>query len=319
MLIVIPSPEGTSCGLSDHARVIAAELSQRGMAVSLCPWPQPWSPAAGTAILLQFTPLAYSRVGLPWGVLRRVLWSRLRGNAVVTYFHELPFTNGNTWKRQCAVMLQRAFCMLLAGFSDQAVLNQDVGLRWLGRLRPGSPPIFLPSCSNVGESLHVPPPRARPDQVVIFGSPGKRRHAHQLIAELGGYRRLFGATVTVLDIGEPLTLPVSLHEEVDSLGSLPPDEVFAYLLQCRYGFFYSEPHQFSKSGVFAAYCAAGVVPIIAYHASGESPFFLTSQQLIRRSASSEAVDRIWRNCRSWFARYSAKACADELWKLVSKG
>ena len=316
MLIVIPRSVGPSCGLADHANVIAAEASKRGLGLSLCPWPQTWIPAQGSSILLEFTPLAYSRVGLPWGLLLRVLSSRLRGGRIVTYFHELPFTNGDTWKRQFAVLLQRGFCLLLAGLSYQIVINQRGGIHWLAWLRPNSKPIFLPSCSNIGESQHVLLPSARPCQVAIFGSPGKRRHAHHLIADLGGYRKLFGANVNVLDIGEPVDLPSLLQDEVAVMGSLEPSQVLAHLLHSRFGFFYSEPYQFSKSGVFAAYCAAGVVPIISFNTADHSDYFLNIQQLTRQSSLVPNLDRVWLNCRQWFTSYSAKACADKLLHLL---
>ncbi|WP_231597178.1 hypothetical protein [Synechococcus sp. CBW1004] len=316
-MIVIPRPDGASCGLADHARVIAAEASRRGIPAHVCPWPQPWLPSPNTPVLLEFTPLAYSRVALPWRLLLRVLLRRLRGGRVVTYFHELPFTNGNTWKRQVAVLLQQFFCILFAGLSHQAVVNQQDGVRWLSWLRPQSPPLFLPSFSNVGESDHVSEPSDRPLQVVIFGSAGKRRHAHQLVAELGGYRQLFGPTVTVLDIGEPLALPSSLHEEVDILGLLPAEQVFAHLVQSRYGLFYSEPYQFSKSGVFAAYCASGVVPIISLRTHQHCDHFLSLSQITDSPDFLLRSDAVWVNCRSWYCQYSTKSCASEVIKAFN--
>ena len=63
---------------------------------------------------------------------------------------------------------------------------------------------FMPTFSNIGECESVDSPGIRPLQVVVFGSPGKRRHAHTLVASLGGYRRMFGPQVRVVDIGEYL-------------------------------------------------------------------------------------------------------------------
>lgn len=316
VLIVIPRSEVSTCGLADHAAVLASSVSRRGIPVSICPWPEPWRSASRAAILVEFTPLAYSRVGLPWPLLLRVLRIRLDCGRVVTYFHELPFTNGVTWKRLIAVLFQQAFCMLLSAVSNAVVVNQKAGVRWLGRLRRRSLPVFLPSFSNVGECDDVPPPSDRSCSVVIFGSPGKRRHAHELVAALGGYRKIFDSNVIVFDIGDPLILPASLLSEVQLLGALPADQVFDLLLQCRYGFFYSQPSQFSKSGVFAAYCAAGVLPIIASPALGDSEYFLSHRDLVRDLCCPERLLSVWLNCRRWFFRYSTEASAEQLCDLL---
>ena len=103
----------------------------------------------------------------------------------------------------------------LAAVSAHSLVNQQQGRRWLQLLCGSHRLSFLPTCSNVGESDSVATPANRPLQVVVFGSPGKRRHAHALVASLGGYRRLFGSHVHVIDIGEPLDLPLGTSGPID--------------------------------------------------------------------------------------------------------
>ena len=318
MLIVIPRSQGQTCGLRDHARVIRHEAAKRGVTATLCPWPGECSAARETAILLEFTPLSYSQIGLPWQLLVQLVTWRIRSCRVVTYFHEVPFTNGHTWKRQAAVLLQRCFCMLLAALSNEVVANQHNALGWLSSLHGGQKATFLPSCSNIGESKQAPKPSARANQVVIFGSPGKRRHAHSLILESGGYRKIFGADARILDIGEPLELHPLLQSEVECFGPLEPKAVLQNLLESKYGLFYSEPAQFSKSGIFGAYCAAGVVPIIARATAECSAYFLSPSEITSRGSRFLDPQSVWLSSRQWFHRYSAQACTDQLFALLDE-
>jgi hypothetical protein len=311
MLIITPKPKGAFCGLADHAAVLKAELEKLGELIQITQW-SPGDPCTshpcGEAILLEFTPLAYSRYGLSWPLLIQVVRWRFKSSRVITYFHELPFANGRQWKRRLAAALQQVYCTLLAGASTHVIVNQTTALRWL-RFALGADRLsFLPTCSNVGETADTLPPQDRPLQVVVFGSPGKRRHAHALVAALGGYHHLFGVDAKVLDIGESLVLPKEVASEVTTLGPLPSDIIRQHLCSSRYGFFYSEPDQFSKSGVYAAYCANGVIPILAHACNKPSPFYLRAGNDLM-SLMNDHVDVVRKSCIKWQQDYSAQSCA----------
>lgn len=316
VLIIIPRSQTASCGLADHASVIKTELERIGAAVQIVHWQTHPLVEGSIPILLEFTPLAYSPLGISWPLLLQVLRWRLNGCRVITYFHELPFSNGRQWKRKLAATLQRGYCILLAAASSGSVQNQETGSRWLKVLCGAHRLSFLPTCSNVGESKDAPKPENRPLQVVVFGSPGKRRHAHALVASQGGYRRLFGANVSVIDIGETMQLPDELVSEVSVLGSLPVSEIQKYLLSSRFGFFYSEPNQFSKSGVYAAYCAHGIVPIIAHKTPGQPVHYLTPEDVTSCSQRFVNPGAVWQSCQTWHQQFSASACASHIYKLA---
>lgn len=316
MLIIIPRSQTATCGLADHASVIKTELERIGAAVQIEHMQTHLSVERSIPILLEFTPLAYSRLGLSLPLLLQVLRWRLNGHRVITYFHELPFSNGRQWKRKLAAMLQRCYCVLLAAASSRSVQNQETGSRWLKVLCGAHRLSFLPTCSNMGESQDAPKPENRPLQVVVFGSPGKRRHAHALVASQGGYRRLFGANVSVIDIGELMQLPDKIAAEVSALGPLHVAVIQNHLLSSRFGIFYSEPDQFSKSGVFAAYCAHGVVPIIAHGTPDQPIHYLTLEDITSCSRRFANPDAVWQSCRTWHHQFSASACAGHIYKLA---
>jgi len=316
MLIIVPRSQSSFCGLRDHAIVIKEELECIGVNVDISVWGFHSSSQRNTSILLEFTPLAYSRSGLSWLLLLQVLRWRLSGYRVITYFHELPFSNGSGFKKQLAVSLQQAHCLFLAAVSAHSLVNQQQGRRWLQLLCGSHRLSFLPTCSNVGESDSVATPANRPLQVVVFGSPGKRRHAHALVASLGGYRRLFGANVNVIDIGEPLDLPWELVSEVNVLGSLPSTEIQVHLLASRFGFFYAEPNQFSKSGVYAAYCAHGVIPVMAHTAPGMPSCYLTPEDITTSSQRFLNPEVVWTSSRQWYQEFSVSASAKRIYQLA---
>ena len=121
-----------------------------------------------------------------------------------------------------------------------------------------------------------------------------------------GVQQLFGPKVQVIDIGEPLLLPSELVPEVTNLGTLSSAEIQEHLLASRFGFFYAEPNQFSKSGVFAAYSAHGVVPILSYKDADPHPFFLSPGEIVAKSSRFTDLQIVWQSCRDWYRQYSVR-------------
>lgn len=289
--------------------MLAVELELLGESVQIGHWPDFRQCKPASTILLEFTPLAYSRVGFSLPLLLQVCRWNHRGCRVVSYFHELPFPNGHQWKRRLAVLIQWLYCLILTGLSWRCLVNQESGLRHLKWPGSGNRVSFLPVFSNIGQAVTVDHPLQRPLQVIVFGSAGKRRHAHSLVAESGGYRRVFGPLVRVLDVGEPLNSTDPIPAEVECLGPLSSESVFELLLHSRYGFFYSEPDQFSKSGVFAAYCAAGVIPVIACRSPSVSPYYLGMADLVSSATLDIRTEAVWSRGREWASRFNAKTAA----------
>lgn len=302
----------------DHASVLASMLRSFSVAVEICQCPPYSCLDRRSPILLEFTPLSYSRIGLSLPLLKKLIQCRLNGSFVIIYFHELPFPNGHSFKKYLAVVCQRIYCYIAAAISHRVIVNQASELAWLRWICPCGRSSFLPTYSNIGEAEFVDPPLQRPLQVVVFGSPGKRKHAHSVVHQLGGYRTLFGDHVHVIDIGVHLAPCEQLPEGVHCLGPLPEDEVFANLLNSRFGFFYSEPHQFSKSGVFAAYCAAGVIPIIATLAPPASDVYLSPHDLQNISNLPEKLAFTWGKARQWYQEHGMKQAALKIKELIAK-
>jgi len=327
LLVITPARDpGSCCGLADHAHRLAEELQRHHWCTQICGVEGLAKPPHGP-LLLQFTPYAYSRLGLPLTLLLSLLrWRLLAPGSsfpLVVFFHEVPFLNRSGWqgrsslKSRLVMPLQRLCCLLLAALSSDVLVNQHSAKAWLGLLRPFRPPLFLPCWSNVGEAVDAPEPQQRPLQVAVFGSPGKRRHTHALVAQLGGYRRLFGSAVRVVDIGVPGELPASLVAEVTVLGALREDDVRRTLLDSRFGWFYAEPDQVPKSGVFAAYCALGVLPILAFEGSMPEACFLSPGELPASQLPLTRLQAVWHGSRAWFHQHSLERGTARILSLIS--
>ena len=65
-LIIIPRVHSSICGLRDHANIIKKELECIGIDVKISVWKSYSFPQRNTSILLEFTPLSYSRFGISW-------------------------------------------------------------------------------------------------------------------------------------------------------------------------------------------------------------------------------------------------------------
>ena len=120
----------------------------------------------------------------------------------------------------------------------------------------------LPVFSNLGE-MDVPlPPERRQRRMVVFGTRTwreavYRQHADDLLAAC----RHLGIE-SVLDVGAPLPSPPSgLPIPFAAHGLLRVEDAPAVFGESLAGFFTYPTPYLGKSGIFAAYCAHGLVPV----------------------------------------------------------
>ena len=111
---------------------------------------------------------------------------------------------------------------------------------------------------------------------------------------------------------------------VISKGVLPQGAVSELLQRARFGFVAYPPDFIAKSGVFAAYAAHGVVPIVISEkrgaADGLQParHFLDGLRL-ETGAGAQDLASIQRELFSWYTSHSVKVQADFLMNSISRG
>jgi hypothetical protein len=233
--------------------------------------------SSSSKILLHYVGYGYAPRGCPfWLVdgLRQWQIKESKGT-LVTMFHELyaagyPIWSSGFWTEP----VQKYLVARLVSISDRVITNKPEYAKILQKLCPGKNqqiPI-LPVFSNVGEPEKILPLAARKQQLVVFGGAGNRLKVYeQSVSALKRVCRQLNIQ-EIIDIGPPLNLsiPEINNIPVVTLGQQSAEKVSAILQNSWVGFFNYPLDFLTRSTIFAAYCAHGVIPVgISYYAWGK--------------------------------------------------
>lgn len=224
-------------------------------------------------LLVHLSGYGYSPDGAPALLADALEKVRLDGRFhVAVFFHEL-FASGMPWRSAFWYsQRQKKAIRRIAEACDLAIANTRGYVDWLERettRRSALPIRYMPVFSQVGEAQQPAPVIQRDPVVVVFGQSATRQRAYRKLTALKRtLRRL--AIREILDIGPECDAPPKLGGiSVRRLGMLAGQDVAKQLSQTMFGFFPYPAVCLAKSGVFAAYCAHGVIPIVARQFSGE--------------------------------------------------
>ena len=230
----------------------------------------------GVPMLLHYVGYGYATRGCPfWLVNALEQWkTRTRGRLLVL-FHELYADGEPIWTSAFWTSpVQRWLATRLGRLADARRMTTTVAARQLRHIlgqreSARAEPEVIPVFSTLGEPTTLPPFDARERTMIVFGSRNWRMDAYtkHAAALAAACRRL--EIERVSDIGSPLEIPASLPFRVEKMGPLPADEACALFARSRAGFFTYPVPYLGKSTIFAAYCAAGLVPVT--HSANRGP------------------------------------------------
>jgi len=222
-----------------------------------------WKVGPDDTVLLQYSGYGFARRGAPIWLLRALETRRHDIKRLGIYFHELH-AFGPPWRSSFWLSpLQRHIASRLAKLSDFWMTNREGSAQWLSKFSGEKPHVVLPVFSNVGESLSRP--EVRFPRIVVFGSPSLRQKTYQVVGDkLYAWARQ--ASLEVHDIGAPI-VDAQLAETMSANGViqhglLDENEVGNLMDKAKFGLLAYPVHVIAKSGVFAAYCAHGICPIL---------------------------------------------------------
>lgn len=220
-----------------------------------------------TTVLLHYVNYGYAKRGCPvWLVDGLQRWRVASVNrSLVTMFHEV-YASGPPWKSEFWLSpLQRNLAARIAHLSDHCLTSKQLYAEMLYELSQGKQTKIptLPVFSNIGEPEQVPPLAERHRRLVVFGSGGSRLRVYrESLAELSHACQLLGIE-EIWDIGPStgLTLSPVNGVPVVEMGQRSASEISGILSNSLAGFFDYPTDFLAKSGIFAAYCAHGLLPV----------------------------------------------------------
>jgi hypothetical protein len=287
--------------------------------------------AGASGVLLHLSCYGYSGRGCPlWLMQGLKQWKTKRPDArLVTMFHEL-YASGPPWSS--AFWVKPAQKMVVASLlrrSDTAITNIELYREVLDRLdaskRGRIGMLAIPS--NVGEPMQPPELNARARKMIVFGQPPLRKLTYETqMEELARACEELGIE-QVDDVGNSFP---GIPERVGGLrvkkhGLLGASELSALLSDSLAGFV-TYPRAFlAKSGVFAAYCAHRLVPVLPEMTADRRPdadglaggvHYLRLQKNLRAEPALPKQQRIADAAWNWYRGHSlqhqARAFAEAL-------
>jgi hypothetical protein len=252
-------PPGTG-GVQDYAFVVGGPLHAPPLEMRPTTDSSNWS---GDLLLLHFSGFGFQKRGVPLWLVRRIHRLRERYRAFGIVFHEL-YAFGPPWRSSFWLHgIQKQIARELVSVADFWLTNRDESARWLLEQHKGAPHRVLPVFSNVGELTSVE--TQRHPRLVVFGSAGVRANVYQW-GDGQIFRWARNSGLEIHDIGpqsqDPVLLQMFSQEGVVVHGKLSAEQVSAELAAAMCGALAYPTDYVSKSGVFAAYCAHGICPVL---------------------------------------------------------
>jgi hypothetical protein len=278
-------------------------------------------------VLVQYANYAYDRWGCPFWLIQGLQqWKRKFSNTkLITMFHELHNnTVGPPWKHGFwAVPQQKKVAGQLAIISDRSVTNAQRYATALSAWSGKEDILTYPVFSNIAE---VPTHRSlskREKRLVVFGQRRRSKVYTQSVDYLNQLCNVL-AIEKILDIGPPLDTDIYklIEVPIEVLGECSSEVISDILLNSWVGFLNYSTDPITKSGVFATYCAHGLVPIVhdAEIASTDklisgNTYWNIDLQPVDSFSLHECPD-IAENAHQWYQQHNLKRHSEVFYELI---
>ena len=353
---IVPSLPPAVNGVGDYATLLARELrSRHGTESTFVVGDPAWTPpadgaefparavaartadalgsllaAAGeepTTVLLHYVPYGYAPRGCPfWLVkslrhLRYLRYPRAK-NRIITIFHELSADGEPPWRSAFWLSpFQRRLGRELGRLSDGRQMTTNLVADQLRAMLPpdDNAVAALPVFSNLGETESPLPLAQRQRRMVVFGTRTWREAVYQRHADdlLAACRRL--GIESVLDVGAPLASPPSgLPIPFAAHGLLRTEDAPEVFGKSLAGFFTYPTPYLGKSGIFAAYCAHGLVPVTPADNRRPNGDGLCAGTHYLAGPDGEAPAEVSRAAHAWYGQHGIRVHANAVRRAVSR-
>ena len=222
-------------------------------------------------VLLQYVGYGYAQRGCPtWLVDGLETW---RNNSsqrkLVTMFHEI-YASGAIWTSAFWLsQIQKRIANCLVQLSDHIITNRQANAEILSKIGKVNVNCIevIPVFSNIGEPQQLVPFAQRKKRLIVFGHANSKLQIYQnYIQHLENICKAF-AIEEIYDIGNHTKFNFDLINQfkITETGILSANQIGKILADSLVGFMAFPPlEHLGKSGIFASYCAYGLVPIIPF-------------------------------------------------------
>jgi hypothetical protein len=307
-------------GVTDYAQVVADHMTVPVRVQAFEPGMQL---PDGAAVLLNYSGYGYAKRGAPLHLLAWARRNRARMRRFGVFFHELYATGKPTSSAFWLSPAQRYVASRLARMCDFWLTNIEESEGWLLRHAGQLPHRRLAIPSNIGEAASFGTER-RP-VAVVFGSASLRVLTYRAAGD-ALFRWAGEQGVEIHDIGSPITEPdvaeALQRHGVVAHGRLETEEIHGIMGGALFGLTRYPPRFAAKSGVLAAYCAHGMVPILLADTHGAFDGLRAGEQYLHgipeRAVSPQDIARIGRNGFNWYQGHCVDAHARATVELLSE-
>ncbi|RMF19252.1 MAG: hypothetical protein D6761_00855 [Candidatus Dadabacteria bacterium] len=314
LIQLVPQAVSSGCGVFDYARRLAEGLAEAG-------WDTQWRAARtdaehaelrarpdrvardlqGEAVVMHLVPSAWRHVDPRWSyVLNDVVHASERTVLIV---HEMFATRSRAWLNP-GNWRDRETVYALASLADHVITTNASFAQRLAR-HGRRDVVILPVPSNIGEPpLPLPDWAERQPVGVVFGGSWRRQRVYEALDRSGDLATL--RIEGLLDIGPgPEAMPKFVRGiPVQRFGLLEADEVRARLLASRWGLIAEDVPFLAKSGVFAAYAACGVTPIVYSQRGRDADGLRAGAHFVPAGALPRVPEMIGARLRRWYEGHS---------------
>lgn len=219
-------------------------------------------------ILLHYVGYGYAKRGCPlWLVKSLEQWrEQVPEGKLLTMFHEV-YAFGPIWTSQFWTSYwQRKLAARLIDISSKLMTNKHGYRNIIQRFgkTKNRHVDCLPVFSNMGEPQNLQSFQERKKQLIVFGSGSWRRKVYQESLQLLEKICQELDIEEVIDIGAPLGFSVDLNSKVkfSKLGIRGASEISQLMSKAKVGILNYPISHLAKSGIFAAYCSHGLLPVV---------------------------------------------------------
>lgn len=243
---------------------------------------------------------------------------------LLTMFHEVhafgPPWSSSFWTSP----VQKWIAKRLAIASDCCRTNTKLFAGVLLKISAGrsDPVATFPVFSNVGEPDNPPSLQQRKRQMIVFGGViwRKKIYAEHIEALTRACHIL--RIEKIVDIGEPTGMKPDITLPVEEMGRQPASEVSRCLTESMAGFLTYFDDSLAKSSIFAAYCAHGVLPVLASRSISDPDGIRAEREYLPALEMQEPItgaqmQAVADNALGWYRKHSLAETAANLATFIS--